>query len=161
MLQIDFHITSIPHCFTNASQAFPPSLPFHHTQRYLQPAFTHWAVCQEPGQPVVCREELCEAHLVPWLTWWRGRTPRRCALSCTTPGGTCARTSPRNPPAASWSRRSAGRSYPATPPEPRGQGGFLAPTASAAAAGWKCSELCCCCSAAEELGIDQSWFGVN
>lgn len=60
------------------------------------------------------------------FTGWCCRTPRRCAPSCTTPPETCARTSPRSPPAAAWSRRSAGRFYPARRPEvQKGGSSFL------------------------------------
>lgn len=51
------------------------------------------------------------------FTWWCGRTPQQCALSCTTPQETCARTSPRSRPAVVWSMRSADQSCPARQPE--------------------------------------------
>lgn len=49
-------------------------------------------------------------------TWWYDRTPQRCVPSCTTPRGTCVRTSPRSPLADVWSTHSADRSCQAMPP---------------------------------------------
>lgn len=64
-----------------------------------------------------CFWETPQAPPCPTLTLWRDRTPQRCALSCTTPGETCARISPHSPPADVLSKHSACRSYPARQPE--------------------------------------------
>lgn len=52
-----------------------------------------------------------------WFTGWCCRTPLRCALSCTTPLETCARTFPHSPLTAAWSKHSGDRFYPARQPK--------------------------------------------